>query len=104
MARLPQPGSDSGTWGTILNDFLNVEHQSDGTLRRSTDIDQAISDAEQALSFATQLSSTAVVRIIYTTSWPARPAVQYVEWVDPVGTAPIPPAMVNGDTFVQKAA
>lgn len=31
MARLPSPGGDSGSWGTILNDFLNVAHNSDGT-------------------------------------------------------------------------
>lgn len=31
MARLPTPGSDNGTWGDILNDFLSVEHNSDGT-------------------------------------------------------------------------
>lgn len=33
MARLPQPGSDSGAWGDILNDFLQVAHNSDGTLQ-----------------------------------------------------------------------
>ncbi len=33
MARLPNPGSDNGTWGGILNDFLSVEHNSDGTLK-----------------------------------------------------------------------
>lgn len=33
MARLPIPGSDDGTWGTILNDFLSVELNSDGTLK-----------------------------------------------------------------------
>lgn len=33
MARLPNPGGDAGNWGTILNDFLLVEHESDGTLR-----------------------------------------------------------------------
>lgn len=32
MARLPQPGSDEGAWGTILNDFLSVSHAPDGTL------------------------------------------------------------------------
>ncbi len=32
MARLPIPGSDDGTWGTILNDFLDVSHNQDGTL------------------------------------------------------------------------
>jgi hypothetical protein len=30
--RLPTPGSDSGTWGDILNDFLVQAHNSDGTL------------------------------------------------------------------------
>jgi hypothetical protein len=33
MARLPQPGSDNGVWGDILNDFLTVSHQTDGTLK-----------------------------------------------------------------------
>ena len=35
MARLPVPGGDAGDWGTILNDFLGVEHNSDGTLKPS---------------------------------------------------------------------
>jgi hypothetical protein len=33
MARLPQPGGDPGTWGDVLNDFLNTAHQTDGTLK-----------------------------------------------------------------------
>ena len=33
MARLPTPGSDNGVWGDILNDFLSVEHNADGTLK-----------------------------------------------------------------------
>ena len=31
MARLPIPGGDEGTWGDILNNFLSIEHNSDGT-------------------------------------------------------------------------
>jgi hypothetical protein len=31
MTRLPDPGSDSGQWGQILNDFLSVEHNPDGS-------------------------------------------------------------------------
>lgn len=31
MARLPIPGSDNGAWGSILNEFLDVEHNNDGT-------------------------------------------------------------------------
>jgi hypothetical protein len=30
--RLPLPGQDDGTWGDILNAFLEVSHNSDGTL------------------------------------------------------------------------
>ncbi len=37
MARLPIIGSDSGIWGTILNDFLNVEHNADGSLKIRSD-------------------------------------------------------------------
>lgn len=33
MARLPEPGQDNGTWGHILNEFLQVSHTSDGTLK-----------------------------------------------------------------------
>ncbi len=33
MARLPNPGGDSGTWGTLLNDFLSQVHASDGSLK-----------------------------------------------------------------------
>jgi hypothetical protein len=33
--RLPVPGSDDGTWGDILNGFLEVSHASDGTLNSS---------------------------------------------------------------------
>lgn len=31
MARLPTPGGDQGDWGNILNDFLLVAHNPDGT-------------------------------------------------------------------------
>jgi hypothetical protein len=34
-SRLPVPGSDAGDWGTILNAFLGVSHNSDGTLQSS---------------------------------------------------------------------
>lgn len=31
MAQLPTVGGDDGNWGTILNDYLQVEHDTDGT-------------------------------------------------------------------------
>jgi hypothetical protein len=45
MARLPTPGSDSGTWGQVLNDFLSVEHASDGTLKASGSLAAKADDA-----------------------------------------------------------
>lgn len=51
MARLPTPGSDNGTWGSILNDYLNVSHKSDGTLKPvgTADLtDSAITSAKLA--------------------------------------------------------
>lgn len=36
MARLPVVGSDDGTWGTVLNDFLDVAHNTDGSLKNGS--------------------------------------------------------------------
>lgn len=35
MSRLPTPGSDDGTWGTILNDYLSQSINADGSLKPS---------------------------------------------------------------------
>lgn len=40
MPRLPIPGSDSGTWGDILNAFLSVSLDSDGSLKASAKSDK----------------------------------------------------------------
>jgi hypothetical protein len=40
VARLPDVNGDSGTWGEILNTFLTVSHNTDGTL-----LDGAVSTA-----------------------------------------------------------
>jgi len=46
MARLPQPGGDDGTWGQLLNDFLGVEHNSDGTLKSSGSLAAKADDSD----------------------------------------------------------
>jgi hypothetical protein len=38
MARLPTVGGDTGTWGTVLNEYLSVAHNADGTLRGVYDV------------------------------------------------------------------
>ena len=35
MARLPTPGSDGGNWGNLLNDYLSVSHNPDGSIKTS---------------------------------------------------------------------
>jgi hypothetical protein len=37
MSRLPKVGGDDQIWGDLLNDFLNVEHNIDGTLKARAD-------------------------------------------------------------------
>jgi hypothetical protein len=36
MSRLPQPGSDAGNWGNILNDYLSTSLAIDGSLKTDT--------------------------------------------------------------------
>jgi hypothetical protein len=43
--RLPVSGSDDGIWGDLLNQFLQVEHNADGTLKRASVIAAAAADA-----------------------------------------------------------
>ena len=33
MARLPTVGQDNNTWGTVLNEYLEVSHNTDGTVK-----------------------------------------------------------------------
>lgn|GEM_PF-1180261 len=61
-ARLPNPGADDGIWGDLLNDFLAVEHNRDGTLKRASDIDSAlaaVADNKTKTSSAQQTANTA---------------------------------------------
>ncbi len=52
MPQLPTPGGDSGTWGNVLNEFLEVGHAADGLnaglmveIEKSTGYTLAASDA-----------------------------------------------------------
>ncbi len=42
--QLPTPGGNENNWGNMLNDFLRVEHNEDGTLKK----DSLITGAQQA--------------------------------------------------------
>lgn len=73
MPRLPQPGSDEGQWGDILNDFLTQSHQSNGSLKAGVVgapqlasqsvttaalADDTITEAKLALAVRTKLNTT----------------------------------------------
>lgn len=45
MARLPVPGADENVWGDVLNAFLTVDHNSDGTLKTSGTIASKADDS-----------------------------------------------------------
>ena len=54
VSRLPTPGGDPGSWGTVLNDFLLNVHNTDGTLK-----DGLVSNAKLDSSLQTSLASAA---------------------------------------------
>lgn len=58
-ARLPTPGADDGIWGDLLNDFLAVEHNTDGSLKRSDEIDSLASDVSEAKTKLSSVQQTA---------------------------------------------
>ncbi len=58
MARLPIPGSDNGTWGDILNDYLLVEHNGNGNLKNGVVTDAKI--AADAAIAKSKLASLAI--------------------------------------------
>lgn len=55
MARLPISGSDTGTWGTVLNEFLSVAHNANGTLILPVNIAIALSNETSTLSTGTSV-------------------------------------------------
>ncbi len=58
MARLPIPGDDVGSWGGILNDFLSVELNSDGTLKKASIITGALQPGDNISKLVNDLGYT----------------------------------------------
>lgn len=68
MTALPTVGGDNGSWGTVLNDFLSQEHNSDGTQK-------TLSGDQRYLLYATA---------------PVSPVPPIQTYLDPSGTYPTP--------------
>lgn len=68
MSRLPTPGGDDGQWGAVLNDFLAVEHNTDGSLKLRTDGTFASAASVSSLQTTTTNLTTAVNQRVTVTS------------------------------------
>jgi hypothetical protein len=92
-ARLPAVGGDDGNWGQILNDFLSIEHNADGTLKKANDIVTAQTTANQAKATAdsayikpsTGIPSTDLTTTIQTSLTKADTALQTAPVISVVG-------------------
>jgi len=94
MARLPQPGSDANVWGSILNDFLRLEHNDDGTLKIRATIQNkydfpvgGIPETDLTPTVQTKLNSTA------TASTSSVGGIQLAGDLGGTATAPTVPAL-----------
>ena len=64
MSRLPIPGSDDNTWGEVLNDFLSVSLNSDGTLKSDAVADDTSTQRVQVSEDGTQIGTRPEVNFI----------------------------------------
>lgn len=89
MVRLPQPGSDKGQWGGILNDFLLASHNIDGTVKANTITGAMVQNSSLSTSNTAGLQTALNNKI--GTSGPAADSGAVFWGVWQVGNDPIPP-------------
>ena len=51
MSRLPTVGADNNDWGNVLNDYLQVAHNTDGTLKDGATLSSATTAIGSTVSF-----------------------------------------------------
>jgi hypothetical protein len=94
--RLPTPGGDDGTWGDILNGFLGVSHNSDGTIAPNTISSTQIQSGSIP---STKLDSTT-----QTTLAAATTAVQSINTITPSGSGAVTLTATSVGALTQSAA
>lgn len=52
MARLPTVGQDNNEWGTVLNEYLGVSHNADGTIKQEVLLSPETVAMDTTVSFA----------------------------------------------------
>lgn len=107
MARLPTPGSDAGTWGDILNEYLLVSHNSDGSLKPSAAPVRSVAGktgdvtvTKSDVGLSSVLNTVQLSWVDVVTVDDARPAnAQRVIWI---GGSTQPNNMATGDVWLRE--
>lgn len=64
MSRLPTPGGDDGDWGTILNDYLSVSLNADGTLKSNAVADDTTTQRVQISKDGTNVGTRPKINFV----------------------------------------
>lgn len=99
--RLPTPGSDDNNWGTILNDFLSVESNADGSLKIRTDgtlLNLAHTAGVETIAGVKTFTASPIVPTPTTVAQAANKS-----YVDSVAVSGAPPATTSSTGLVQLA-
>jgi hypothetical protein len=96
MPRLPQPGSDAGNWGTILNDFLTATHDTNGNLKAGVVTNSAIAAGAVSIGkLAVNNSPNAGQTLTFDGTG--------LSWSTPSGSGSVPDASTSTKGLVQLA-
>ncbi|HVX24079.1 MAG TPA: hypothetical protein VG992_01920 [Candidatus Saccharimonadales bacterium] len=99
MTRLPHPGGDNNVWGDLLNDFLEVEHNSDGSLKnvaRPSDLDAKLSKSGGTMTGSLTLHADPTANLHAATK-------QYVDTTVSTSSPSVPDATTTTKGIVQLA-
>ena len=94
MSRLPTPGQDAGSWGTILNDFLSTSHDTNGNLKAGIVDTTALADSAVTLAkLAISSAPTAGQTLTFDGT--------NLSWSTPSGSGSVPDATSSVKGLVQ---
>ena len=101
MSRLPVVGQDDDIWGEILNDFLSVAHNTDGTLKKADLIDSAVQSINGQTGSSITLSA-ADIGAVSDSAAVHKAGAETVSGVKTFSTSPIVPTPTSGNQAVNK--
>lgn len=104
MARLPQPGSDSGVWGDVLNEYLLQTHDSTGLLNSNIVGEANLTPAARAKlnAYATKAETASLSLVATSGSYGDLTDKPVIPTITLSSTAPANPTV--GDMWVDLSA